>query len=419
MNKLFNAPLAEDIAKYRQSPKLSQSTLKYFLSPSGVKKYTEQKLKGILPSELELYYEEKETLVVGSGADDLFTLGIDFFNSKYLISETKVPGDKVKSICHHVLSMVRERNFEIVPTLDAYTSLIEESALEHEFQPNYKPETKIKKILEDGSEYFSDLVFGLGKTVIDAETYTKIFNVAQGYQKGLENLIYGQFSSAHTIAELIEKGQIKIFCQVHLEDDFYKGLLDLVVVIVPISAVFVVELKSTSFEENMYLEVMKKFRYDLQIGLYAHLTKKAFSNEVNTVFDNNLHSFLQESSFSHFPVIDSYIIMCNVDTPLTPHIFHMFNSERISYQTDMDFIFKGTPPYVAAIFSHEEDPETGLNFTREVKISAVKGLDYLRQQFIQYEAEFENLVELEKAFYLLKETSFRECPVSDIHFRRF
>ena len=148
---------------YYNSPRLSQSKLKLLLS--GVKAFTEVK-------EPELFFEEKQHFILGSAVDCLVTRGTEQFEQEFYISRLEnKPSDTVKSIINEVFykaNITPEQIGLFAPNFIDYRDLILESCDSHNYQLNWKNETRVNKILEN-YEYWNELVESNGKIILTTE----------------------------------------------------------------------------------------------------------------------------------------------------------------------------------------------------------------------------------------------------------
>ena len=147
--------------EYRAHPAISQSQLKLLLGPDPSLFNTVR--------EPELYFEEKKHFIIGDAVDCQLTKSIEEFNNKFHVSNLQnKPSDTIKSIVNQVYDHVKEIHGREVQTIDRYSNAILDSCNDHNYQPNWKTETRIAKVVE-AWEYWEDLKQAEGKQVLSEE----------------------------------------------------------------------------------------------------------------------------------------------------------------------------------------------------------------------------------------------------------
>lgn len=236
---------------YYNSPRLSQSKLKLLLS--GVKAFTEVK-------EPELFFEEKQHFILGSAVDCLVTRGFLQFKQEFYISKlVNKPSDTVKSIINEVFDKASVSLYQIglfAPNFSDYSDLILECCNSHNYQMNWKDETRINKILEN-YEYWQELIDSNGKTILTVEDEAIINKIVLNF---LENENTNYYFT--TFAE--EK---EILNQLHIDFEIdgveCKALLDGVIVNTKNKTLEPFDIKTTGDKSFYFAKSMRRFRYDI------------------------------------------------------------------------------------------------------------------------------------------------------------
>ena len=128
------------VEDYYTNPAISQSQLKLLLGPDPSIFNTIQ--------EPDLYFEEKKHFIIGNGVDIQLTRPIEEFNQKFHISNLQnKPSDTIKSIVNQVYDRVKE-TYPNIETIQNYNNAILDACNDHNYQPNWKTETRIAKIIE-------------------------------------------------------------------------------------------------------------------------------------------------------------------------------------------------------------------------------------------------------------------------------
>lgn len=242
----------EDIINYFNSEAISQSQLKLLTVSSQA--FLEVK-------EPEKFFEEKEHFVIGSAVDDWITMGETYFDDNYFVSklETK-PSDTIKSIVQQVFSQKEnddwfEQRLSILIAIEA-----------HNYQPNWKPETKIAKVSEEGEAYWYELVNSEGKQILSLEEYsliTKIVNQLQEHE--YVNWVFQK------------EGHIDIYYQLpiyfEIQNTYCKALLDMVIVNHQDKTIQPIDFKTLGDYTKNFPYHVKKRRYDIQASWYTEAIK--------------------------------------------------------------------------------------------------------------------------------------------------
>ena len=131
------------VEDYYINPAISQSQLKLLLGPDPSIFNTVQ--------EPDLYFEEKKHFLIGDGVDMQLTRPIEEFNQKFHISNLQnKPSDTIKSIVNQVYDLVKEEVGALAEkgVLRDHTSKILDACNDHNYQPNWKTETRIAKVIK-------------------------------------------------------------------------------------------------------------------------------------------------------------------------------------------------------------------------------------------------------------------------------
>jgi hypothetical protein len=257
-------PTIEDLDMYFAKDLVSQSLLKYFLTPEGTLKFIKQTLEGT-PKEVveengELYYHEKEAFVIGSAADFALTMGLENFYKRYSIVDIEEPTEVIKSIIHHVFDRVC--NEEFCGMFANYTPYIAEAITEHNYYSNRKMETNVANIIDKGSVYFQQLVENRGKIILTTEIAQKVIKVANNYATMLVNYIH---------QNNLNSGSTTIYFQKEFNTNSEKGLIDIFIKDEYSGTIHLIDLKSTYSHLEFFSDYFKKYRVDIQLAFYANL----------------------------------------------------------------------------------------------------------------------------------------------------
>lgn len=234
----------QEINDYISSSAINQSKLKLLMV--GADAFKEVK-------EPDLFFEEKEHFVIGKAVDDFITMGEEYFNQSYYISSNSKPSALIMSIVQQVFqSRTNDDWFEqdLSSAIDA-----------HSYQPNWKPETRIKKVSEEGEQYWSELVQSEGKQVLSVEQDMKVKQI-------INQLLTHKYTK-----ELFEDEegvetyyQLPIYFEV--EGVSCKALLDMVKVDHNTEEIYAYDIKTIGdYTKNFDKQCLKR-RYDIQASWY-------------------------------------------------------------------------------------------------------------------------------------------------------
>ena len=234
----------EEVALYRASTAVSQSKLK--LLTVSAQAFQEVK-------EPEMFFEEKEHFLIGSAVDDYITMGAEYFQETYYVSQRSKPSDVIMSIIQQVFATrVSDSIFDndLLPAIES-----------HNYQPNWKPDTKIAKISIEGESYWSELLQSEGKTVISIEQQLII-------NKVLNDLFNNRFTERY----FRDSKNTTTYYQLPIYFEFdgvqCKALLDMVIVDHENQSIMPIDIKTMSGYTKEFDYQSYKRRYDIQAGWY-------------------------------------------------------------------------------------------------------------------------------------------------------
>ena len=159
----------DTVTKYRELESISQSKLKLLMAGVGVYNNTEPE---------EKYYSEKEHFIIGSAVDTLITMGADACKKEYYVSllEDK-PTASIMSIVKEVYDIEIEKYPHLSPldfSDERGKEVILEVADKQEFQKRWKDETRYKKIVEQGQDYWNDLIESKNRQILSLQQFDLI-----------------------------------------------------------------------------------------------------------------------------------------------------------------------------------------------------------------------------------------------------
>lgn len=246
------------IEDYYTNPAISQSQLKLLLGPNPSIFNTIE--------EPDLYFEEKKHFLIGDGVDIQLTRPIEEYNQKFHISNLQnKPSDTIKSIVNQVYDHVKEIYGREILTIDRYSNAILDSCNDHNYQPNWKTETRIAKIVE-AWEYWEDLKAAEGKVVLSQEENDLISEIVMSIRTNPTTSMYFQRSKNVEI-----RYQFPIYFQ-YKEIDC-KALLDMVIINHEAKTIQPIDIKTMGDQALYFPKSLRQRRYDIQAAFYTEALK--------------------------------------------------------------------------------------------------------------------------------------------------
>ena len=240
--------------EYRAHPAISQSQLKLLLGPDPSLFNTVR--------EPELYFEEKKHFIIGDAVDCQLTKSVEEFNNKFHISNLQnKPSDTIKSIVNQVYDHVKEIHGREVQTIDRYSNAILDSCNDHNYQPNWKTETRIAKVVE-AWEYWEDLKQAEGKVVLSTEENNLISQIVMSIRT---NPITAPYFKEDKDVEI--RYQVAItFTLLEVE---CKALLDMIIIDHNKKTVQPIDIKTMGDQTLYFPKSLRQRRYDIQAAFYT------------------------------------------------------------------------------------------------------------------------------------------------------
>ena len=237
------------VEDYYINPAISQSQLKLLLGPDSSIFNTIQ--------EPDLYFEEKKHFIIGNGVDIQLTRPIEEFNQKFHISNLQnKPSDTIKSIVNQVYDRVKE-TYPNIETIQNYNNAILDACNDHNYQPNWKTETRIAKIIE-AWEYWEDLKQAEGKVVLSQEENDLISQIVMSIRTNPTTNKY--FETSKDVEILDQLAIYFSYCDIDC-----KALLDRVIVDHKNKTIQPIDFKTMGDQTLYFPKSLRQRRYDINI----------------------------------------------------------------------------------------------------------------------------------------------------------
>jgi hypothetical protein len=206
--------------------------------------------------------EETDSLRLGSLVDDMIC-DADSIHDKYVVCTISLPSDTIIKIVEMVLLSSESSNLE---ELDQQ---ILEACSFYNYQAKWKDDTKIKKIKEEGKDYFDFRKNTGNKMVVSADMWL----LAEEMKEALLNDRYSKY-----IFE--EDPQLEAHYQFvatgEIEGQLCKGKLDRIVINHEEKIIDIYDIKTTSDSISAFKSSYLKYRYDIQGEFYKKLVEQMY-----------------------------------------------------------------------------------------------------------------------------------------------
>jgi hypothetical protein len=246
----------------------------------GIKKVNQSSLKKILtsPKAYLLAVDKMENqdddvtpdhFIFGSVVDIMLMGTREDFEKRFvkIPDETKC-SETVQTIVAQVFAWAIEEKKEeddLIFGLSAYNDFIADACTTFNYQSNWKPETKVAKIIEQGSEYFNLLKTMVGRTPVTETEYANAVNCVMALKADTytKQFVDAKFDKN---MEFINR----FIVEFEIEGVEMKGELDRVAINHETKRIFPIDFKTTSKPVTGFEYEFWKYRYDFQAATYGY-----------------------------------------------------------------------------------------------------------------------------------------------------
>lgn len=278
---------------YRNDEALSYSTLAKF-SREGFNK-------------LDTLFEKVDSpsLTFGSAVDALITGNQEEFDSRFMVADFPPISDSVLKVVKAAFTKFSSdyTSLQDIPTNEIIT-LTEECS----YQLNWKPETRVKVIREQGSEYYSLLAIAGDRKILDTATKEQIDNAVNALKTSEATEFY--FRDNEGDIRFLREYQLKFKSILNGID--YRCMADLIVVDYNDKKIYPVDLKTSSHAEWDFFESFLQWSYQIQARLYWRIIR------------DNMD---RDEYFKDFELADYTFIVVNKNT-LTPLVWKFTDTQK-------------------------------------------------------------------------------------------
>jgi hypothetical protein len=243
------------------------------------------------------------------------------FDSQFIISPGKLPGDAVKAVVDRVFSHYLEvsKNGDLRTNLTDFDQAILDVMVDMNYHQSLKTDQqRIDKIISTETINYWDFLKTKGnKTLIDQETYD--------YCKNAVDLIKTNKTVSSLIGcNLTEFDTKEVYNELALSVEYsnapnhlpfgLKGIIDNLVIDHDKKTIFVNDIKTTSKDLKDFKETIEYYSYWLQAVMYCTIVATRYRTLIDSGYSMQFHFIVIDRSFQTYPF---YVTETTLNTWLT------------------------------------------------------------------------------------------------------
>ena len=234
---------------------------------------------------------ESPSLLFGSCVDTLLTDSQDAFDARFFVADFPEIQDNVRKIVESLFETYSNTYDDLVSIPDKYVIPMTEI---HEYQKNWKPETRAKVIKEKGVEYYNLKYLAGDKTIISSQLYQDVLACIEALRTSEATKWY--FEDDNPFDNSIERlYQLKF--KGEYEGIALRCMADLIIVDHTNKLIIPCDLKTSYKEEWNFFKSFVEWRYSIQANLYAEIIRQNIE---------------KDEYFKDFKIADyRFIVVCN------------------------------------------------------------------------------------------------------------
>lgn len=258
----------KEVNEYYEKELVNQSLLKGLLG--GMDKFIDDKDK------VTAYYQEKKHFVLGSAIDDILTGEEGLFEKLYYVSELE---EKPSEIIISIVQMYYDTIKGEKTTDEEREEILFDCIKKHGWYENWKRETRVNKVREQGGKYLQELINSEGKQILSMKENAVVESVVESLKKN------SSYSYLFNRELLQEDNNIEVYYQYpiyfEINDIDCKALLDFLIIKRneegKITEIKIIDLKTTSGFTSKFHNSFTSFRYDIQAAFYINAVVEKFN----------------------------------------------------------------------------------------------------------------------------------------------
>lgn len=248
---------------------------------------------------------ETPSLTFGSAVDSIITGGQQEFDERFMVADFPAVKPSIVPIVRAVFNASSDIHDSLEKVPNEFIIAV---ANEHQFQPNWKPETRAKVIKEQAAEYYKLLYLAKDKTILDTDTYNDVVNTVDALKTSEATKFYFQDDVPFDNIERLYQLKFKAT----FDGVDYRCMADLIVVWHDHKIIMPVDLKTSSKPEWDFYKSFIEWKYPIQARLYWRIIR-----------DN----MMRDPVFRDYKLLDYQFIVANRAT-LTPLVWRYEDTQK-------------------------------------------------------------------------------------------
>ena len=296
---------------------------------------------------------ESPSLLFGSMVDTLLTDGEEEFNKRFLVASFPVLPDSQLAVIKALKAKQLALNFDDIKDKD-----ILETCLELNFQNNWKPETRVKVIKENGRTYYNLMTLAEEKTVVSDELFQDAQLCVQTLREYPSTKWYfakdNPFDGVERLYQLKFKGAfngIPLRC-----------MADLLIVDHKNKVIIPCDLKTSYKPEHRFYKSFIEWNYWIQAQLYWYIIRQNLDND---------------EYFKDFTLLNyRFIVICNrTRIPLVWEYEDTQCTIDVEY-ADGKFICKNWRSIVTELDHYLKRPDNAVNVPNDIEVEGLNSITH-------------------------------------------
>jgi hypothetical protein len=270
--------MLQRVKEYNEHQSINQSRLKKLLGAEDPRTFL---------MDIEL---KSQSLTIGSLVDCLLTSPDEFPIDYYVSQLESLPSDTIQAILQETLNSI-SLDATTSDNLENHRSYMVTGQTFSAYQPNWKLETKIAKVIEQGSELFKEMIVSRGRTIISRDDWD------------LANIVANSIKNNSTVGGFITHVDENI--QLLFQHPIYfkvngiecKALLDVLRIDHAKKNVQIIDIKTMSGATLEFPNNVQSYKYDLQMAFYYLAVQSLTSMPNGPIHNYNIEcAFIVEST---------------------------------------------------------------------------------------------------------------------------
>lgn len=198
-----------------------------------------------------------ESLIIGSAVDCLLTDSEEAFNKRFFVGTFPKISDNAQQICDFLLDNELDLDSK-------YVNEINKAIEDFQYHMNWKPETRMKKLYEEGSIYCSLKKVAKDKNIISTENFELVKKIVEDLRTHENTKEYFAERTPFDDDEIFYQPKFKV----QIENLTYKAMFDVLIVNHKDKTIRICDLKTTSKPSWKFNDSYWEWNYFIQARLY-------------------------------------------------------------------------------------------------------------------------------------------------------